>query len=272
MKPGVAMQNYGPLIQKSGLSAADFLLCDSSYVIARIAENVTSHDANKEIYSCVKFVLSNPNFESVIPLDLKPELMNSFLVYAAANFAELLPDVEPNILTVSDLTGMNRNLLAGFCEGLANVHLIDLRRHAREALVIPTTRAHLYADLALMNGKMAAITLKAIAKSIRSDGVNAENLRRLEDVEAAFHDAELAYGPSTINHQIIQELRERVMEIQVYAKKTKAKEIAAQIDSLVEILNRMASSRAKATRLGLSPTILEDEGERLGSARVFRVK
>jgi len=272
MKPTVAMQNYEPLIQKSGLSATDFLLSDCSYVVNRIAGNVTSRNANKEIYSCVKFVLSNLDFERSISLDLKPELTSSFLVYAAANFAKFLPDMEPNLLTVSDLTGINRNLLAGFCKGLANVHLLDLRQNAQQELVIPTIRAHLYADVALMNGKTAATTLKSVAKSIRNDGVNEENLGILEDVEAAFHDAELAYGRNTINHQIIQELHERIMEIRVYAKKMKTKEITTQIDSLVEILNRMADSRAKATRLGLGPAILEDEGERLGSARVFRVK
>ena len=70
----------------------------------------------------------------------------------------------------------------------------------------------------------------------------------------------------------MEDLHDKVRALVVKAKEGKNAEIMNNLNELIDLLEHMMSVTERAKKMGVRPVILEETGEKLGRARVFRVK
>ena len=259
------------MIHKSGLIPDDFILPDLNYIRKRIASASKKGSVDDTVYSLAKFMYKDNGIAGTLPAGFNEELSNNITITSAAFLALALPNLEPSISCVSDLTGKNRNFVAGFAKGLANGHLVDLFGLGRGELIKPTMSGLAFNDIVIMNGAWTATALEHVLRELES-GAKDSAIETLEDLEIAFHMAEKAFDRNTLNFKIMEELHKDSTELLVNSRNGKMNIAQDQIKNLIKSLRAMSETKRKARKLNLRPVILAATGEELGNARVYKVK
>lgn len=251
----------------------DILLSEPEFIAAKLREaRIPEHKLPEVLSTIFEGAIDIKNFADIVPRGLTEGTIDSFKILTTARWANFLQDVKPTISTVAKFSKLNRNFVSTFIRGLENVDLVCTQRHERSELVIPTPLATLYINALSGNVRKEYNLLKQVADEVKRDKISSRSLKFLEHLETAFHLAKLAYNENTLNYEIMEDLHSKVRELVVKARHDKDKEIVGNLAELLDIFEHMIKVREKATKMGVRSIILEKTGEKLGRARVFRVK
>ncbi len=198
--------------------------------------------------------------------------INIFKVLVIARWIEYLQHVKPTISTIAKYSHINRNSVSTIVKLLDSLDLVESSKDVRSQLILPTHLSRIYIDVLSGNLTEEHDRLERVLTEIRQDELSKDSIKYLEDIETAFHLVKLAYDENTINFEIMDELHSRVREIVVKTSSSEKEEVIDVINRFLQDIDYINKVREKAKKLGLPTVILEDTKERLGRARIFRVR
>ena len=260
------------LMNKANLAFPDdILLSEPEFIAAKLREIRVTEKKLPEVLSTIfESAMETKSFADIVPRGLTPGTIDSFKILTTTRWTNFLQDAKPTISTVAKFSKLNRNFVSTFIKGLENVDLVYTQRHERSELVLPTVLTTLFIDALSGNLRKECDLLKQIADEVKIDKISSQSLKFLEDLETAFHLVKLAYNENTLNYEIMEDLHSKVRELVVKAQHEE--NIVENLTELLDIFRYLIDVREKATKMGVRPLILENTGDRLGRARVFRVK
>lgn len=198
--------------------------------------------------------------------------INIFKVLVISRWIEYLQHVKPTISTIAKYSHINRNSVSTIVKLLDSLDLVESSKDVRSQLILPTHLSRIYIDVLSGNLTDEHDKLERVLTEIRQDELTEDSIKYLEDIETAFHLVKLAYDETTINFEIMDELHSRVREIVVKTSSSEKEEVIDIINRFLKDIDYINKVREKAKKLGPPTVILEDTKERLGRARIFRVR
>jgi len=195
-----------------------------------------------------------------------------FKVLVTARWTDFLQPVKPTIGMIAKYSHINRNSVSTIAKLLDSLDLVESRKDVRSQLILPTPLSRIYIDVLSGNLTEEHDRLERVLTEIRQDELTEDSIKYLDDIETAFHLVKLAYDETTINYEIMDELHSRVREIVVKTSSGEKEEVIDKINGFLQDLDYINKVREKAKKLGLPTVVLEDTKERLGRARIFRVR
>jgi len=263
------------ILNKANLAFPDdIVLLEPEIIAKRLQEKagIQEKELPETLSNLFESAITSERFAETIPPGLTEGTVNAFKILVTTRLANFIRTVEPSIMKIANLSKLSRNFVSPYVTSLESFDLISTKPHMRGQLVFPTRLTTLYIDVVSGNLEKEYGRLKTVAKEVKRGELSGESLKFLEDLETAFHMTKLAYNESTVNYEIFEDLHNRVRELVVSARQSKNEEIIKNLDEFLDILGHIISVREKAKKMGVRPVILEDTKERLGRARVFRVK
>ena len=251
----------------------DIVLLEPDIIAKKLHEKagIQKHDLSKTMSKLFESAITSQRFADTIPPGLTEAIVDCFKVLLTARLANSISNAA-SIMAIAKFTNLSRNLVSPCVKFLEIIDLVNIKSHMRGQLVIPTHRATLYIDVISGNLENEYNRLKTVANEAKQGELSSESLKFLEDLETVFHIAKLAYNEATVNYEIMEDLHDRVRALVVKAREGKDAEITKNLDELLDLLEHIVSVREKAKQIGVRPVILEKTEEKLGRARVFRVK
>jgi len=198
--------------------------------------------------------------------------INIFKVLVTARWTDFLQPVKPTIGTIAKYSHINRNSVSTIAKLLDSLDLVESSKDVRSQLIVPTPLSRIFIDVLSGNLTEEHERLQRVLTEIRQDELSEDSRKYLDDMETAFHLVKLAYDETTINFEIMDELHSRVREIVVKTSSGEKEEVIDKINGFLQDIDYINKVREKAKKLGLPTIILEDTKERLGRARIFRVR
>jgi len=198
--------------------------------------------------------------------------INIFKVLVIARWIEYLQHVKPTISTIAKYSHINRNSVSTIVKLLDSLDLVESSKDVRSQLILPTHLSRIYIDVLSGNLTDEHDRLERVLTEIRQEELTKDSLKYLEDIETAFHLVKLAYDENTINFEIMDELHSRVREIVVKTSSSEKGDVIDVVNRFLQDIDHINKVREKAKKLGIPIVILEDTKERLGRARIFRVR
>jgi hypothetical protein len=198
--------------------------------------------------------------------------INIFKVLVISRWIEYLQHVKPTISTIAKYSHINRNSVSTIVKLLDSLDLVESSKDVRSQLILPTHLSRIYIDVLSGNLTEEHDKLERVLTEIRQNELTEDSIKYLEGLETAFHLVKLAYDETTFNYEIMDELHNRVREIVVKTSSNEKEEVIDIINSFLQDIDYINKVREKAKKLGLPTVILEDTKERLGRARIFRVR
>jgi len=195
-----------------------------------------------------------------------------FKVLVTARWTDFLQPVKPTIGMIAKYSHINRNSVSTIAKLLDSLDLVESSKDVRSQLILPTPLSRIYIDVLSGNLTEEHDRLERVLTEIRQDELTEESIKYLDDIETAFHLVKLAYDETTINYEIMDELHSRIREIVVKTSSGEKEEVIDKINGFLQDIDYINKVREKAKKLGLPTVVLEDTKERLGRARIFRVR
>jgi len=195
-----------------------------------------------------------------------------FKVLVTARWTDFLQPVKPTIGMIAKYSHINRNSVSTIAKLLDSLDLVESSKDVRSQLILPTPLSRIYIDVLSGNLTEEHDRLERVLTEIRQDELTEESTKYLDDIETAFHLVKLAYDETTINYEIMDELHSRIREIVVKTSSGEKEEVIDKINGFLQDIDYINKVREKAKKLGLHTVVLEDTKERLGRARIFRVR
>ena len=262
------------ILDKTSLSFPDdIVLLEPDVIAKKLHERagIQKHDLAKTMSRLFGSAITSKRFEGTIPPGLADGTIDCLKVLSTARLANSISSA-PSILEIAKFAKLSRNLVSPCVRFLESIDLVKTKSHMRGQLVNPTRLATLYIDVISGNLENERTHLKTLANEAKRSELSGESLKFLDDLETAFHISKLAYNEATVNYEIMEDLHDRVRTLVVKAKEGKDAEITKNLDELLDLFEHIIRVREKAKQMGIRPVILEETGEKLGRARVFRVK
>jgi phosphate uptake regulator len=138
---------------------------------------------------------------------------------------------------------------------------------------LPLSPAHLTdlnTNILSGNLKKELVAMKKVVDEVKKGHLSPKNVDFLERLENAFRLAKSVFGIDTMNFEITKELHERSMKLLVEAKENKFDN--EDFEEFLQLIARMNEINDKVRKMKLQPIILEKTKEKIGRARVFRLK
>ena len=192
-------------------------------------------------------------------------------VLITAQWTDFLQPVKPTIGMIAKYSDINRNSVSTMAKLLDSLDLVESSKDVRSQLILPTPLSRIYIDVLSGNLNEEYDRLERVLAEIRQNELTEDSMKYLDDLETAFHLGKLAYDETTINHEIMDELHSRVREI-VVETSSGEEGVIDKISGFLQDIDHINSVREKAKRMDLPTVVLEDTKERMGRARVFRVR
>jgi len=251
----------------------DIVLLEPDVIAKKLQENAgiqkgELHETMSKLFECA---MTSEGLPDTIPRGLTEGTIDCFKILSAARFANSIGGA-PSITVIAKVSNISRNLVSPCVKFLEGIDLVITKPHLRGQLVIPTHLTTMYIDVISGNLGKEYDRLKTVADEAKRGEVSNESLDFLEYLETVFHIAKLAYDEATVNYEIMEDLHNRVRALVVKAKEGRKEETMKDLDEFLDILKHIISVRAKAKKMGVHPVTLEETDEKLGRARVFRVK
>ena len=263
------------IIYKAGISFPDdIIITEPRDLIIRLNKEagIAESELSETFTKIFEFAMTSDKFKEIIPPGLSEGSRDTFKILVSTRFANSISNFEPNIVRISNLSKLNRNLVSPCVKILQSIDLINVKTFMRSQIVVPTPLTTPYINVLSGNLKSEYDQLLHVADEVKKDELTSESLKFLEDLETVFHIAKLAYDEVTVNYEIMEDLHNRIRGLVVKAQEYKREELIENLDEFLDIIKHIINVREKARKLGVRQVILEDTKERLGRARVFRVK
>lgn len=263
------------VLNKAGLSFPDdIVLLEPETIAKRLQEkaSVPENELPETMAKLFESAITSEKFSETIPPGLSEGTIDAFKILVTARLTNSISIAKPSIIEIARFSKLSRNLVGPCVKSLESFDLISIKSHMRGQLVLPTPLTTLYIDVISGNLRKEYDHLETVANQAKLGKLSSESLKFLEDLETAFHMAKLAYNEGTVNYEIMQDLHNRARVLVVKSKEGKNEEIIKDLDEFLDILEHIISVREKAKKMGVRPVILEETEEKLGRARVFRVK
>lgn len=252
----------------------DIVLLEPEIVAKRLQEKAGVHENElpETMSKLFESAITSERFVETIPPGLTEGTVDVFKILVTARLANSINIAKPSIIAIAKYSKLSRNLVSPCVKFLEGFDLISIKPHMRGQLVLPTPLTTLYIDVVSGNLRKEYDRLETVANEAKRGKLSSESLKFLDDLETVFHMTKLAYNEATVNYEIMQDLHNRVRVLVVKAKEGKNEEIIKDLDGFLDILEHIISVREKAKEMGVRPVMLEETEEKLGRARVFRVK
>jgi hypothetical protein len=259
------------ILEKIRLDVSDIVLLKPEVVAKKLERGgINKEDVPALQCHLAKEALSSDVFSNYFSPGLKESMSELVKVLLTVRLANYFNELKPTIFCISDFSKISRNKVSPMIYFLELWNLVDTKTHRREQLVFPTATADLYIDVISGNLRDEYRNLDKMAELSKKNKLTRDDLAFLENLESAFRLGKSAYNPNTINYEIMDELHEKSMKLLV-----EAKESTINIDDFTAFLNtiqQIMKIKDKAKKMSLKPVELEKTNEKLGRARVFRVK
>lgn len=252
----------------------DIVLLEPETIAKRLQEKagVPENELPETMSKLFESAITSERFSETIPPGLSEGTVDAFKILVTARLASSISIAKPSIIAIAKFSKLSRNLVSPCVKFLEGFDLISIKPYMRGQLVLPTHLTTLYIDVISGNLREEYHRLETVANEAKVGKLSSESLKFLEDLETVFHMAKLAYNEATVNYEIMLDLHNRVRELVVRAKEGNNKEIIKDLVEFLDILEHIISVREKAKEMGVRPVVLEETEEKLGRARVFRVK
>lgn len=260
-------------IDASSMLRDEAISSDPSFIADKLISEggVNTSDLPGVILPWVSSSFESDGFERALA-GLKVGSIDILKVLVTARWADFLQSIKPTIGTIAKYSHINRNSVSTMAKLLDSLDLVESSREVRSQLILPTPVSRIFVDLLAGDLTEEHGRLGRVLAEIGRGGLTEESVKYLDDMETAFHLGRLAHDENTINHEIMVELHSRVREIVVETASGEREEVTEKIDGFLQDIAHINEVREKAKKLGLPTVVLEDTEERLGRARVFRVR
>jgi len=262
------------ILNKANLAFPDDIVLLRPDILAEKLQEkagIQKHLLAKTMSKLFELAITSEKLAETIPPGLTEGTIDCFKVLSTARLANSISSAA-SIVEIAKLTKLNRNFVSPCVKFLESVDLVSTKPHVRRQLVNPTHLTTLYIDVISSNLENEYNRLKIVANEAKQGKVSNESLKFLEDLETVFHITKLAYNEATVNYEIMDDLHDRIRALVVKAKEGKDSETTKNVAALLDLLEHIVSVRKRAKQMGVGPIILEETKEKLGRARVFRVK
>lgn len=263
------------IVKSAGLVFPDDIVLQEPKIVSaklRRKSRMSDDKLAKTLLALSKQVIASDYFREIMPSGLEEPTVKMMKILVTTRWANYIETVKPSLTTISDLSNISRNVVSPCVRFLDVLDLINVRSHMRSQLISPTRLTTLFINAISGDLRNEHKQLREIVDAIRKGRFSRENMDFLENLETAFHIAKRAYNEDTMNYEIVKDLHSKVRELVVKAEEGKNKEFIRSSVEFMEMLEHITKTREKAMKLGLKPSILEDTGEKLGRAKVFRIK
>lgn len=265
----------GEIVDRANLTFPDDVVFMEPKIISERLQrkaNIPKRDLSRALSNLYESAIKSTGFPYLIPPGLEAGTVDMFKILVAARWANSIQTINPSLGTIAKLSKLNRNLVGSFIRFLEIFDLVSTKSHIRSQLVFPTVLTTLCIDVISGNLRNEHDHLKRVADEVKQDKLSSESLKFLDNLETAFHMTKLAYHETTVNYEIMEDLHNRIRELVVIAKEGRNEDFVKNAEQFLEMLRHISTVREKAKSLGVRPVILEDTGEKLGRAKVFRAK
>jgi hypothetical protein len=252
----------------------DIVLLEPEIIAKRLQEKagIQEKELPETLSNLFESAITSDKFAKTIPPGLTEGTVDAFKILVTTRLANSIITVEPSIMAIANLSKLSRNFVGPCIKFLESFDLISTKPHMRGQLVFPTSLTTLYIDVVSGNLEKERRCLETVANEAKQGELSSESRKFLEDLETAFHMTKLAYNENTVNYEIFEDLHNRARELVVTARQGKNGDVIKNLDEFLDVIGQIISVREKAKKMGVRPAILEDTQEKLGRARVFRVK
>ena len=254
------------LLRNEAISSEPNIIADKL-----ISEDIKMGDLHEVILPWVSSEFESDEFERALA-GLEEGSKDMFKVLVTARWADFLQPVKPTIGMIAKYSRINRNSVSTIAKLLDSLDLVESSKDVRSQLILPTPLSRIYIDVLSGNLTKEHNRIERVLTEIRQDELTEDSIEYLEDLETAFHLVKLAYDENTINYEIMDELHSRVREIVVKTSSGENEEVIEKINEFLQDIDYINKVREKAKKLGLPKVVLDDTKERLGRARIFRVR
>ena len=261
------------VLRKANLTPKDIVVLEPDVIAERLHQKagIQKDRLPGMISNLFESTISSDRFEEAIPPGLAEGTVDCLKVLLTARFANKIGKA-PTIAEIAKFSGLSRNFVSPCVRFLENVDLVKTKQHMRGQLVNPTRLTTRYIDVISGSLRNECNILRDVAAEAKRGELSSESLQFLDDLETAFHISKLAHNKTTVNYEIMEDLHDKVRSLVVKAKEGKNAELMNNLNELIDLLEHMISVTERAKKMGVRPAILEETGEKLGRARVFRVK
>ena len=263
------------ILNKANLAFPDdIVLLEPEIIAKRLQEKagIRENELPETLLELFESAITSERFAETIPPGLTEGTVDTFKILVTARLANSISPTGSNIVAIAKFSKLSRNLVSPCVKFLEGFDLISVKPHMRGQLVLPTHLTTLYIDVISGNLRKEYNRLEMVTNEVKRGELSRESLKFLGDLETVFHMTKLAYNEATVNYEIMEDLHNRVRILVVKAKEGRNEEFMRNLDEFLEVLGHIISVREKAKEMGVRPVILEETEEKLGRARVFRVK
>jgi len=262
------------ILDKANLAFPDdIVLLEPDVLAKRLREKarIDKHYVPETMSKLFASAIRSERLAETIPPGLTDIAVFYFKILTTARLVNSISSA-PSIKTIAEFTKLSRNLVSPCVKFLESIDLVTTKLHVRHQLAIPTRLTTLYVDVISSNLENECNRLREVANEAKQVKLSNESLEFLEDLETVFHIAKLAYKQATVNYEIMDDLHNRIRALVVKAREGNGAEVKKSLDELLDLFEHITGVRERAKRMGIRPVVLEETEEKLGRARVFRVK
>lgn len=252
--------------------ANDVLLLRPDIVVKALQKRsgINKNEVTEALCMFFKDSLESGGFAKTIPHGLREDTSAALKVLVIARLAHSTETLTPSIRTIARFARLSRNWVSPCVGFLEASGLVETKTNRREQLVLPTMLTDLYIDVISGNMTEESKNMTRIVDELKHGEIGSESIDFLERLEDSFHLGKSAYDVNTINYEIMKDLHDKSMNLLVEARSGKVN--LKDFEEFLDIMVHMNKVREKARKIGVQPVILEKTEDKLGRARVFRVK